>query len=50
MRIEGRLWLTEQAAGLLHLPLATFCDELPARSFGDTNDDVVILATRLPGA
>ncbi len=46
----GMAQLAEHAAELAHLPLAALCDELLGRSFGDTNDDVVVLAARLPGA
>jgi hypothetical protein len=36
------------ASGLLDTPLATFCDEILARSESDTSDDIALLAVRLP--
>jgi serine phosphatase RsbU (regulator of sigma subunit) len=38
------------ASELLDTPLATFCDELLARSESDTSDDIALLAVRLPAA
>jgi PAS domain S-box-containing protein len=38
------------ASELLDTPLATFCDELLARSESDTSDDIALLAVRLPDA
>lgn len=45
---DGLELLGTLAEELAHLPLAEFCDGLLARAIGDTGDDVVVLAARLP--
>lgn len=46
---RGLTRLRQQAAGLAREPLHTFCDELLARLTGTHQDDIAVLALRVPG-
>ncbi|AWW35783.1 PP2C family protein-serine/threonine phosphatase [Streptomyces cadmiisoli] len=47
---RGLARLREHAAALAREPLSTFCDELLAGLAGGSNDDIALLAVRLPPA
>ncbi len=45
---SGLAWLRRKAAGLATVPLADFCRELVAGVVAESNDDIAVVAVRVP--